>query len=173
MKLIKTQNFLLILFVLILFTNCEKDDICVDGNPSLLVIRFYDINNQIKFKPVTKLRVKGLGNDFPLSTFADRSSAIDSIGIPLKVDEDKTAFLFVINSADADNKEKNEIGNTDTLTFTYKRTEKFVSRACGFIISYNNLTYALADDSEQWIKEVEIINTTINNQGVAHVKIFH
>ena len=173
MRVIKTQSFFLILFLLILFANCEKDDICVDGNPSLLVIRFYDINDQTKLKSVTKLRVKGLGNDFPLNTFADRSSAIDSIGIPLKIDENKTGFSFILNSADADNKEKNEIGNTDTLTFTYKRTEKFVSRACGFIISYNELAYTLSDDPEQWIKEIGIINRTINNQGVAHVKIFH
>ena len=159
-----------LLYILILLSvhGCEKDDICVEGDTSLLIIRFYDAENPLEIKSVTNLRVQGLGQDSPVDTFADRST-LDSIAIPLRINQPDTGFLFISESADEDGM---ETGNIDTLTFSYTTQEVFVSRACGFIANYNNLSDSLEVDAENWIQSIEIITPTINSFDAAHVEIF-
>jgi len=152
------------------FIACEKDDICVDANTPLLVIRFYDFENQTEFKAVTGLRVIGIGNVSTINTFGDRTS-LDSIGVPLKIDVNTTTFNFISGSADDEN--GLETGNNDNLTFTYTTKEDFKSRACGFIVTYEDLTDALESDADNWIKEIIIDTTIVENSASAHVKIFH
>ena len=41
---------LLLLFVFIAISACEKDDICVDGDTPLLIIRFYDAADSATLK---------------------------------------------------------------------------------------------------------------------------
>ena len=151
------------------FIRCEKDDICVDGDTPLLIIRFYDAENTAEFKQVTNLRVIGLGQESTVPTFIDRSSA-DSIGIPLRIDELTTGFALILDSADEDDM---ETGNIDTLTFNYTTSEVFVSRACGFIANYDELGNALTTDADNWIQNIEIVSSLITKQDSAHVKIFH
>ena len=160
-----------LLYVLILLGvhGCEKDDICVEGDTSLLIIRFYDAENPLETKSVTNLRVQGLGQDSPVDTFTDRGT-LDSIAIPLRINQPDTGFLFISESADEDGM---ETGNIDTLTFSYTTQEVFVSRACGFIANYNNLSESLEVDAENWIQSIEIITPTINSFDAAHVEIFH
>lgn len=155
--------------ILVFFIGCEKDDICVEGDTPLLVIRFYDAQDSTALKTVTGIRVIGSGQSSPVDTFTDRAT-LDSIAIPLRINLADTAFLFIENSADEDGV---ETGNTDTLTFSYEIQEKFVSRACGFVANYENLSEVLTSDAENWIQGVEIVSPSVNNQTSAHVKIFH
>ncbi len=156
------------LIVLGLFS-CEKDDICVEGDTPLLIIRFYDAENPLEFKSVSSLRVRGLGQEFSVDTFTDRST-LDSISIPLRINQPDTGFVFISESATEDDI---ETGNQDTLSFTYNTREEFVSRACGFIANFEELSESLSDDGDNWIQSIEIISTTINSQASAHVEIFH
>ena len=165
----KTRTCLLIISCLLVVNGCEKDDICVEGDTSLLIIRFYDSENPDQFKSVTNLRVIGLGQENPVDTFTDRSSQ-DSIAIPLRINEPDTGFLLVLDSADED---MLETGNIDTLSFTYNTQEEFVSRACGFVANYTELQEVLTADSDNWIQNIEIISTTVKSQESAHVQIFH
>ena len=160
-----------LLYVLILVGvhGCEKDDICVEGDTPLLIIRFYDAENPLEAKAVTNLRVEGLGQENPVDTFTDRST-LDSIAIPLRIHQPDTGFLFISESADEDGV---ETGNIDTLTFSYTTQEVFVSRACGFIANYNDLSDSLEADAENWIQSIEIINPSVNSFDAAHVEIFH
>lgn len=152
------------------FSACEKDDICVDADTPLLVIRFYDFENQTEFKSVPALRVVGVGSNFTVNTFTDRSS-LDSIGLPLKIDDTTSVFDLILDSVDDD--DEMETGNSDNLTFGYTTKQNFASRACGFVVTYENLTNSLATDTDNWIKQIEIDTTVVANTASAHVKIFH
>ena len=165
----KKSCLLLIFLSALLFLHCEKDDICVDGDTPLLVIRFYDAENTTEFKQVTNLRVIGLGQENPVATFADRSS-IDSIAIPLRINEPNTGFALILDSADENDV---ETGNIDTLTFSYTTKEVFISRACGFVANYEDLTQQLSADTDNWIQNIEIVSSLVQTQDSAHVKIFH
>ena len=161
--------FWLILILLLPILACEKDDICVDGDTPLLIVRFYDASDPTSLKQVTGLRVVGLGNGNPVDTFTDRT-ATDSIGLPLRLDEVTTSFAFILNSADEDGM---ETGNPDTLSFQYDIQSEFISRACGFIGTYDNLQESITPDSDSWISSVEVSRTFVQFSDSTHVKIFH
>ena len=160
-----------ILFIIafISFGACEKDDICVDGDTPLLVIRFYDVDNPTVLKKATKFRIVGVGQNTTVTTVSDRTD-LDSIAIPLKVIENSTGFYFISNSSDVD---AVEVGDLDTLYFNYTRKDKFVSRACGYIANFENLSGDLKLETDNWIKDIEIVTPLVENSTAAHVKIFH
>ncbi len=161
----------ILLFIGILaVASCEKDDICVEGKTPLLVIEFYDISNTSVLKAVPTLRVVGVGQNKTLNTFADRT-ALSTISIPLKTDVDFTSFIMISNSSSA--ADGSEIGNIDTVNFSYKRIEDFLSRGCGFIVNYNSLQANVATDTNNWIKNIEVIKSQVINSDSTHVKIFH
>jgi len=165
----KIRVLLLVLIVIISFIACEKDDICVDGDTPLMIIRFYDNENPSELKAVPSLRVIGLGQSSTVNTFTDRTS-LDSIALPLRINQANTGFILISDSADEDDL---ETGNNDTLTFDYSTLEIFISRACGFIANYDDLGELLTSDSENWIQNIEIVSPLIQQQDSAHVKIFH
>ena len=148
---------------------CEKDDICVDGDTPLLIIKFLDDENPEDSKNVNQLRVLGLGQDDVVDTFADRTT-LDSIAIPLRPGETQTTFIFILDSAD---EEELEIGNRDTIRFDYNTREVFISRACGFVAQYENLESELQEGSENWIRNIEVENAFVQNPDTTHVSIFH
>lgn len=171
------MNKLKITFIFLLgvisFSACEKDDICVEEGTPLLVIRFYDAENPTEFKIVPSLRIVGVGQTSTVNTISDRTSTLDSISIPLKIDDITTGFTFITNSADDD--DQMETGNSDILDFNYIVEEKFISRACGFVANYDDLSTDFTADPENWIQSIEITKTLITNETIitAHVKIFH
>jgi len=167
------KNFgfsILLLTCLLTVASCEKDDICVEGNTPLMVIEFFDINNRDTPKNVTALRVVGEGQTVTVNTVADRT-ALNKINIPLKTIEDSTSYLLISNSADND--DDVETGNIDIVNFNFARVEDFKSRACGFIVTYEELDAVLQTDTDNWIQEIEIIRAQIINSDSTHVKIYH
>lgn len=150
--------------------SCEKDDICVDGDTPLLILRFYDAADTSTVKTVTNLRIVGIGNGDPVDTFTDRSTT-DSVAIPLRINQANTQFQLILNSAE--DEEGNETGNIDTLQFNYMTQEVFISRACGFVANFSEMEDNLTTDSDNWIQNIEIADTLITSQLNAHVKIFH
>jgi len=152
------------------FSSCEKDDICVDGDTPLLIIRFYNIAAETQTKAPNLLRVVGTGQTSPVGTFTDRSS-LDSIAIPLRPGQDNTSFTFTLHSED--DADGNETGIVNTLSFDYSTNEVYVSRACGFVANYEDLETNVSSNADVWIKKIEVVNPTIENIEAAHVKIFH
>jgi hypothetical protein len=148
---------------------CEKDDICVDGDTPLLVIKFYDIQAPETSKAVSSLRVLGLGQEDPVDTFADQSD-LDSIALPLRPEQEETTFILIL---DSDEEDGVETGNADTLQFSYNTQGAFISRACGFVANYDDLNSRLEPDTLNWIQNVEVINSTVQTQDTTHVSIFH
>ena len=168
----RLRAVIIILTGILSFSACEKDDICVEGDTPLLVIRFYDAENTTEFKAVPSLRVVGAGKDITVSTFSDRST-LDSIAIPLNPGENISEFLFIMDSADDD--DGFEAGNIDGLDFSYAVQEEFIGRACGYIGNYENLSSNVPADNESWIQQIEITKALVKTEDTlsAHVKIFH
>ena len=168
--LIKKCCGFLVLSFLFWCSSCEKDDICVDGNTPLLVIEFYDINNEELLLPVPNLKIIGKGEDN--SPVILNRESVNTVSIPLQVNTDHTNFDFIINSA-GDNGE--ETGNVDAVAFTYNVKDVFVSRACGYVGNYlaldSDLTVELGPGN--WIDRIDIEIVNVVNQAETHVKIYH
>jgi hypothetical protein len=163
------MNRIRIIFFIVLgiisFAACEKDDICVDGDEPLLVIRFYDVTDTTELKDVTNLEVRGLISPDTLDVISNAD--LDSIAIPLRADASFTSFVISRQES------SDETENIDVLTFSHETKDVFISRACGYIANYENLSTDLTVDSDNWIESIEIVNTIIENSDTAHVKIFH
>ncbi len=157
---------LLVCLGILFFSACEKDDICIDGDTPLLVIRFYDRDDTTLVKAVPSLVVRGLDGTSELDVIANASS--DSIAIPLRVDQGSTSFLLSQNPTEDDT-----TLNSDTITFDYETQEIFISRACGFVVNYDSLSGTTVADDSLWIREIRIDSTFIENSNSAHVKILH
>ena len=163
------MNRLRIAFIIVLgivaFAACEKDDICVDGDTPLLVIRFYDATDSTELKVVPNLKVRGLITPDTLDIISN--IALDSIRLPLRTEALNTTFVLSTQTT------TEAPINIDVLTFSYETKEVYISRACGFIANYENLSQSLTADTENWIKDIEIVLPTVENSETAHVKIFH
>lgn len=161
----------LLLLLAALAGACEKDDICVDGDTPLLVMTFNDFEaSEVVAQNVPRLRVIGIGNGDPITTFGDRSNR-DSVGLPLRLDAGRTGFILILDSQE--NEEGVDTGNPDTLYLDYQVTEAFVSRACGFVGNYEGLSFELQSDSSNWIDSVVIANPFVRSSDSAHVTIYH
>src|SRR5690606_451462 len=145
----KSIAVLLISFLLVYVSSCEKDDICVEGDTPLLVIGFYDGTDTLLAKNVPALRIKEVVLDTVVNTFADRTN-LDSIGLPLRSAATSTSFVLIHNSRNND--AGAEIGNQDTLTVSYTNGEAFISRACGFVSTYDSIAVDLPESPDNWIQ---------------------
>ena len=168
------KKIIVLILILSVFISCEKDDICSaeTSTTPMLILRFYDIANEEETKQVPNLLVYGLddaGERVLFDHIGSTASNTDSIAIPLRTNGNLTRFVLHRDFENADF----ETGNFDVITAIYEREEVYVSRACGYKDIFNNLTLNLETDSDNWVINSEILNTTINNETTAHVKIFH
>lgn len=158
----------LVAVIMLIAQSCERDDICAATTPTTpqLILRFYDAENPSEFKAVSDLVIAEVGASIGIEFTGD------SLAIPLRTDTDITAFRFTVN-ANSDISDENPI-NEDLVNFTYTRTEDYVSKACGFRTTYDQLDLARdGQDDGSWIQDVIIQNTTIDNEVSAHIRILH
>ncbi|WP_298152738.1 DUF6452 family protein [Flavobacterium sp.] len=181
----------IILFLLVAafgFSGCEKDDICDASIPTTprLVIDFYDFTNPAVPKNLTNLKAMGTGADLPLvfnelleETDETRYLTNDTrLRLPLKINEDSVQYTLTLNSGN------DVLTSTDVIDINYTRLSEYVSRACGyktlfklnpdtnnsdapFIINGNP-----ANNSGNWIRNVEIIKSNLETENETHIKIF-
>ncbi len=152
------RNFILILSLLLIsITACRKDDVCTDEGTPDLQIKFFDAGNHATEKSVDTLYVIALpGQD----TLATGETEVAGLSIPLNVNADISEFIFTTQH------------NNDTLIFHYSRETIFVSKTCGYKILFHNLDVDLQHDSDNWIKQIDIINHDVVND-TTHLKIYH
>ncbi len=158
----------IVLSGIIFFSACEKDDICVDGDTPQLVVRFYDQFDTAMLKEVQALEVKGVLDGEVFDVIENVS--LTEIKVPLRADATTTSFLITRNL----DPEDPETADIDTLTFNYDLNKKFVSRACGFVMNFENIQATIPTDDNNWTKNIEVITTSLTqNDTIANVKIFH
>jgi hypothetical protein len=164
------MNHKLFLFILLLvsFSSCEKDDICAKGTPVTprIIIEFYDAA-----QPTIVKNVIQLGVIEPNVTTGIAFTGVSKIQVPLKTNQNSTILRFIQNGGDTN--ASND--NIDILTFNYQRVDEYVSRACGFkTLFYLNETnpITLTADSNNWIQNIQVQQTNIENENEVHVKIY-
>lgn len=153
----KNKYYLSFLLLIFAFSACEKDDTCLEPMTPDLVLRLYDVNTPDAVKKVTHLTLVTLPD---LDTIY-KNKEMDSIAIPLNVNDDISRFKMIDDS------------NEDIVEFTYNREAVFVSKACGYKSIFHNLQVNIVADSDNWIKNKELIQSEIKTDTLAHVKIFH
>ena len=159
----KNKSLLICLFLFLL--SCEPDDIClssIEDTPKL-ILGFYDQNTG-ELKEVNNLKIQGLSNE-EIYTY----QTIDSIGIPLKNSENLTVYTLTKDF----NENTSNSGNEDKIYFNYNYNWNYISRACGFITTYDIQDIIIKNVSENLILNTEIIETNIIDEKNIHVKIFH
>jgi len=162
-----TKRLLIIGYIFwgcITLTSCERDDICAESTPvtPLLVIDFFDIENPTEPKTPTDLIVveSGGANQLAFNTA--------TISIPLRTDTDQTNFLFAINAGNENSE------NIDGFSVSYVRTEEYISKACGFRVTYDAIDpNRTAGTDDFWIQDIQVINTSVEDETSAHIQIFH
>jgi len=152
--------------------SCEKDDLCATDTPTTpsLLIEFYASDNPAAPNPVTNLRYFVEGSK---DTIFIKGSAA-KIRVPLRVDGTSTKWGLILYT----NPNGVDTYNTDFLEFKYTTTQVYVSRACGFktLFKLDDPTApnpVLTDgDKTLWIDEADIVNTNVETEEKAHVKIY-
>ena len=160
------------------FFTCEKDDICAESTSTTpqLVITFKDADNTTESKPVESLGIYALKDNQLILIESINGINTDSIAIPLRNDISISNFKFYKNYSLID---EVILGEENHIYLDYNIEEVFVSRACGFINNYNDLSVFNYDPNVfgpptgTWISGYEIINSIVENENQAHVKIFH
>lgn len=173
------------LFITLPLISCERDDICAATTQTTprLLIEFYDSANTDDLKNVPRLTVYGENLITNPTEDSDTTLVFNQnknlIELPLKIEsEDETTITltrFVLEKetnlrVDDDNSTES---NIDKIEISYQTEFVFVSKACGYKSIFNNLDINLDLDGNTWIDNIEIVETTIENENTTHVKIFH
>ncbi len=174
-KKIKLHRAPVIFLGLFLLVNlgCQRDDICPESTLTtpLLKISFFDIDDQEVPKPPVNLSVKAESVD---SNFLTRENDSE-ISIPLRTDVDFTTYEFILNARAASDTISAE-GNKDVIAFTYARDQVYINRACSFKVTYVNLAADLVEENpvaNNWIKEITVVQSTIEDETTTNISIFH
>ncbi|MBL4938932.1 MAG: hypothetical protein JKY16_01350 [Lutibacter sp.] len=136
--------------------SCEKDDICIDETTPSLIIRFYNNDSQTELKQI-KLDSVWVEDNVKIEAYVNVST--DSITIPINLTKNITTYIIENNAV------------KDTLKFSYSRNDVFVSRSCGYKTIFDN--FQIDSYTSNWIKNIIINNSTIDNETSAHISIFH
>lgn len=150
------KTFFTIGFLIVVFTSCEIDDICIGNSTPRLIIKFYDASKTDEVKKTTDLNVAAIKKDTIY-----KKIAIDSIFIPLDINNNITTYRMGIES------DKNKV---DTLKISYQRKDVFVSRSCGYKTVFSSLKI---EETKHWIKNIKINNTSIDDEKNVHMYIYY
>lgn len=159
---------------LMLLTSCQRDDICpesTDTTPQLR-ISFFDFEERDIPKPPANLRVKLSETD---SILLNRVNVAD-IRIPLRTNRNLTEYDFILNAAVLDTTGVDATGNPDRLIFTYARNEIYINRACSYKVNFIDLNVDLQPEQGPntfWIREINVVEETIENETNTHILIYH
>lgn len=181
---------LLVLFTAFVLLSCERDDICAETTATTprLLIEFYNPSSTDELKSVLRLTAYGEGlvvddNGMEIQPIESSDATIlfnqnsNALALPLRIDaEGELATVRFILEKDTnlrldDNTASNS--NIDILEINYIPEFIYVSRACGYKSIYNNLDIDLQTDDNNWINNIDIVETTIENENTVHVRIFH
>ncbi|MDT0646560.1 DUF6452 family protein [Zunongwangia sp. F260] len=173
MKSFYSKTIFIALASILLFAGCQRDDICPASTQttSLLVMRFYDIEDRETPQAPINLRIKAVEDTSVFMLDVNR----DSIAIPLRTDQDITSYEFTFNYAEEEDPDSPvEQNNTDIIDFYYAREEIYLNRACSFKINYSGLN-ARIDPGEDgaWILDYVIEQEEVENENNAHISFYY
>ncbi|MDT0687821.1 DUF6452 family protein [Autumnicola psychrophila] len=173
MKSFYSETIFIALASILVFAGCQRDDICAASSQttSLLVMRFYDIEDRETPQAPINLRIKAVEDTSVFMLNVNR----DSIAIPLRTDQDITSYEFTFNYAEEEDPDSPvEQNNTDIIDFYYAREEIYLNRACSFKVNYSGLN-ARIDPGEDgaWILDYVIEQEEVENENNAHISFYY
>ena len=148
-----------ITFSFLLFTSCQKDDICPESTETtpLLQIEFFDAEDPETLKVVEDLMIIEVEtNDTLLGP-----ETTNNVNIPLRTTQSFTEYRFISNSG-------SETENEDLVRFDYLPNPDYINRACGFKIEFLDLTMNRPAGEESWIISDVIVIDDIENEAETH-----
>ncbi len=158
------KNSLFLFFLIWFITGCEKDDICLRETPGTprLVVEFFDINNKNNLKSTNGLKIIGNGKENLL--YEDDTS---SLLLPLKNNQNTSTFIFFVNN--------NDSILSDTIQFKYLVNDIYINRACGFKSEFilDNNPIKFISNNLNFIKDFNLINSTVSDEDEVHLSIYH
>ena len=153
--MIKGHHILLLSLFII---SCEKDDICIEGSDNTNRITIGFLDNETKNPTgITLINVKSIGND----SIIHEVFSGGSIKLPLKVNSNKTQFIF-------DNKEA-----IDTLTIYHQSIHQYLNRSCGYKSNFLVNTQTEITKKTGWIREITIVKDSIFNEEKTNIFIHY
>ena len=161
------QKITLLLFTTLFLWGCTRDDICPDDTQTtpLLVIKFMDISNPTQVKAVDNLRIT-LANTSQTEVVPATTDTLYEI--PLNPIATSVDYNFTKGYEGTE-------PNTDAFNITYQRgADIYINRACGFRTSFIDIDPTIqAEGSANWMLGNTINNTTVENEDITHITIFH
>lgn len=124
------KKFIFVALGFFLILSCEEDDVCIgEGTPHLTVV-FRNAFNTENLKDSLTI-VSSATPDFQLTDTLYNHQLLDSIKLPLGGLAEEVSY-FKIQRRNLE---------PDVLTVHYLTKTNYVSKACGFRITYENLSY--------------------------------
>jgi hypothetical protein len=161
------RKLTLLLLTTAFFWGCTRDDICPDDTQTtpLLVIKFMDISNPSQVKAVENLRIT-LANTSQTEVVIVRTDTL--FKIPLNPVATSVDYNFTKGYESTE-------PNTDAFNITYQRgADIYINRACGFRTIFTDIDPTIqAEGSANWMLSSSINNTTVENEDITHITIFH
>ena len=161
------RKLTLLLLTTAFFWGCTRDDICPDDTQTtpLLVIKFMDISNPSQVKAVENLRIT-LANTSQTEVVIVRTDTLFKIPLNPVVTSVDYNFTKGYESTEP---------NTDAFNITYQRgVDIYINRACGFRTSFTDIDPTIQPEgSANWMLSSSINNTTVENEDITHITIFH
>ena len=161
------KSVVFLCFIALILSACERDDICAVSTPTTpqLVIQFYNVDNRTEAKIINLQAVEV--NNTDVLTFTNDTL----IKLPLRTNVEQTQYYITKNPGVT---EGDEPENTDIITFDYLTNEVYISRACGFRVTYDDLAATTTNGEDgRWIEDIEINSEIVVDENTTHVNIYH
>jgi len=159
----KVQNYILALVSLLILSSCEKDDVCVENDSVYINLVFYSVEDGSTAKSVSGFSLLDLNGDIVQNY---DNTTVSAIALVLPTSE--TSYDLILQKrTEVDGL---TINTNDTLNFNYIPKATYVSRACGYIRTYTDLSI---NSTSNWINEVIVNSSEINSNSDEHVAILH
>ncbi|CAI8224548.1 MAG: Uncharacterised protein [Flavobacteriaceae bacterium] len=159
----KLKTYILALATLLVYSSCEKDDVCVENDSVYVNLVFYDVEDGSTAKSVSGFSLLDLNGDIVRNY---DNTTVASIALVLPTSQ-SSYDLILQKRTEVDGL---TINTNDTLNFNYTPKATYVSRACGYIRTYTDLSI---DSTSNWISGVIVNTPEINSNNEEHVAILH
>ena len=159
----KLKTYILALAILLVYSSCEKDDVCVENDSVYVNLVFYSAEDGSTAKSVSGFSLLDLNGDIVRNY---DNTTVASIALVLPTNQ-SSYDLILQKRTEVDG---STINTNDTLNFSYTPKATYVSRACGYIRIYSDLSI---QSTRNWISEVIVNTPEINSNNDEHVAILH
>ena len=159
----KLQTYMLALATLLIFSSCEKDDVCAENDSVYVNLVFYSAEDGVIAKSVSGFSLLDLNGDLVQNYDNTTVTAIALVLPSSQISYD----LILQKRTEVDGV---TTSTNDTLNFSYTPKATYVSRACGYIRTYSDLSI---QSTRNWISEVIVNTPEINSNNDEHVAILH